>query len=58
MSANDFFTESPHVSPCNCFDSFSTRLDEPSFALTFGSIFFFWDLRLRVNKFNLVSLGN
>ena len=50
MIFNDFFTESPRVSSCNCFDFSSTRLEESSFLLFVGSIFlfsvdFFVDLR-------------
>ena len=39
MIVNDFFRESPGVSPCNCFDFSSTRLNESSFWLLVGSIF-------------------
>ena len=53
---SDFSRETPCVSPCNCFDFSSTRLDESSFSLCFGSISCFllaflliWELR--VNKF-------
>ena len=39
MIIDGFFRESPGVSPCNCFNFSSTRLDESSFSLFFGSIF-------------------
>ena len=47
--ANDFFRESPQVSPCNCFDSSWTGLDEIFFELAF--------LRILLFSVNFLVLG-
>ena len=57
--ANCLFGKPLCVSPCGCFDSWSTRFDESSFSWFFGSIFlFFVDFTVRVLRLNNFILNN